>query len=209
MLITGSRLIGCPILSLHVGGRVATVTAAVIDPHSLQIIAFEVDGPLVGQEAGEILPVKSVREFSPLGMIVDSVDEFVERDDIVKIKKTLELNFELIGLKVVTKRGTKLGKVIGYSLDPSSWHIEQLSVQRPFFKALLDPELLINRSQILEVDDYKVTVRDATNKAKQASADGTFTPNFINPFRDPNFANEPSTAKSNAVESKTTEPDKA
>lgn len=206
MLITGSRLVGCPILSLHVGGRVATVTAVIIDPHTLQIIAFEVEGPLVGREAGEILPTRSVREFSPLGMIVDSIDEFVERDDIIKIKETLELDFELIGLKVVTKRGAKLGKVVSYSLDPSNWQIEQLSVQRPFFKALLDPELLISRSQILEVDDYKVTVRDAADKVKQKAASETLTSNFINPFRDPNFANEPSPAESNIAESKAAKP---
>ena len=71
MLINTSRLINCPILSLHIGGRVATVTEVIIDPDSLKVIACRVEGPLVGKEVGDILPMTSVREFSRLGMIID------------------------------------------------------------------------------------------------------------------------------------------
>lgn len=194
MLIAHTRLTGCPVLSLHVGGRIATTVSLIIDPHSLQIIAFKVEGPMVGREMGEILPTDSIRELSPLGMIVDSFDEFVGSDDIVRIKDILALNFELIGLKVVTERGTKLGHVVGFSINPANWQVEQLIVQRPFLKALLDPELVINRTQIVEVDDYKITVRDAVAKAPQPTEETTFTPNFINPFRDPNLAREDSKA---------------
>jgi uncharacterized protein YrrD len=50
MLINGSRLIGCPILSLHVGGAVANVSDIIVDPNDLKIIGFQVSGPLVRGE---------------------------------------------------------------------------------------------------------------------------------------------------------------
>ncbi len=60
MLINGSRLIGCPILSLHVGGAIAHVSDVIIDPNDLKIIGFRVSGSLVRGEVGDVLPVDSV-----------------------------------------------------------------------------------------------------------------------------------------------------
>lgn len=192
MLVNGSRLIGCPILSLHVGGRIATVKELIIDPNNLKLIACRVDGPMVGREVGDILPMDSVREFSRLGMIIDSADEFVEADEIVRIQKIIGLNFALPGLKVETKKGTKLGKVIDFTLISDTWQTEQLIVRRPIMKALIDPELTISRKQIVEVDDYKVIVKDEEEKIR-AKASKDFTPSFVNPFRKPDFASEATT----------------
>lgn len=196
MLINTSRLINYPILSLHIGGRVATVTEVIIDPDSLKVIACRVEGPLVGKEVGDILPMTSVREFSRLGMIIDSTDELVEADEIVRIRDVLALNFNLVGLKVETKKGTKLGKVTDSTISPDNWQIQQLIVQRPLIKSFIDPELTISRSQIIEVDDYKVTVKDGEEKIKE-EVRPDFSPNFINPFREPDFASESNSKESN------------
>lgn len=193
MLINVSRLANCPILSLHVGGRIATVTEVIIDPDSLKLLACRVDGPLVGREVGDILPMTSVRELSPLGMIVDSADEFVEEDEIIRIRDVLALNFTLPGLKVETKHGVKLGKVADSIINSDGWQVQQLIVQRPVLKAFIDPELTISRSQILSVDDYKVIVKDSEAKIRE-KAQADFTPNFINPFREPEFAPESSSS---------------
>ena len=58
-------------------------------------------------------------------------------------------------------------------------------------KSFLDPELIIPRSRILEVNDYEVIIKSEKEAAKtktttDASAD--FIPNFVNPFREPDFA---------------------
>lgn len=191
MIINSTRLVGCPVLSLHVGGQIASVTELIIDPNTLKLIACRVDGPLVGKEMGEILPMESVREFSRLGMIVDSGDELVGAEDIVRIKQVIELDFSLIGLKVETKKGHKLGKVIDYTLIAEDWQVHQLVVHRPAIKSLIDPELLVSRSEIAEVTDYKVIVKDAERKANaKADKPTDFVPNFINPFREPDFASE-------------------
>lgn len=193
MLISGSHLINCPILSLHIGGSIARVTEPVIDPNNLKLIAVRVDGPLVTKDTGDILPIESVREFSRAGMIVDSIDELVDGDDIIRIQSILKLNFALPGLKVITKKKVKLGKVSDFILNTSSWQVHQVIVQRPFVKALLDPELTISRQSIVEVNDYQIIVKDEHEKAKKtvaAVAPTELTPNFINPFRKPDFAPE-------------------
>lgn len=193
MLINGSRLISCPILSLHIGGEIARVTELIIDPNTLKLIAVRVDGPTIGQDdIGDILPINSVREFSRLGMVIDSSDDFTNEDDVISIQKIIKLNFALPGLKVVTRKKIKLGKVTDFILNSATWDVYQLIVQRPPMKALLDPELLVSRSQIHEVDDYQVVVKDEHDKAKSKtstlSAPTDFIPDFVNPFRKPDFA---------------------
>ncbi len=192
MLVNNSRLIGYPILSLHVGGRIAHIVETIVDPDTLKVIACRLEGPLIGEEAGDILPVASIREFSRLGMIVDSADEFVNSDDIVRIKELLDYNFSLIGLKAETKKCKKLGKVSDFTIEPESWQVQQLIVQRPMMQSFIDPELTIARSQISEINDYKVIVKDSTAKSKSKAQKpaANFSPNFINPFREPDFATE-------------------
>ncbi|MCL1839794.1 hypothetical protein FWF89_02215 [Candidatus Saccharibacteria bacterium] len=190
MLVTGSKLLGYPVLSLHVGGEIARTTEPIIDPDGLKVVGYTLSGPLVKGEAGDILDMSSVREFAPSGMIVDSADEFVNREDVVRIDKVMSLNFKLIGLKVVTNKGKALGKVADYTLDSSSFIVYQLIVKRPALKALMDPELTINRSQIVEVDDYKIVVKNEDEKVevKQEVKAKEFSPNFVNPFREPQFS---------------------
>jgi len=194
MLINGSRLIGCPVLSLHIGGQIAKVINEVVNPNDLKIIALEVDGPQTGDgEHGDILDTRSVREYSSLGMIIDSIDDLVTEGDVIKISEIMKLNFSLIGLTVKTKKGTKLGKVIDYTFDSETFSVIQLIVKRPVMKAILDPELVISRSEIKEVNDYEIIVKDEENKIRQRATKQDFVPNFVNPFKEGAFA--PSEAK--------------
>ncbi|MBQ9020257.1 PRC-barrel domain-containing protein, partial [Candidatus Saccharibacteria bacterium] len=176
-------------LSLHVSGKIAETSTPIIDPKTLKIVAFTLSGPLVGKdEVGDILDVKYIREFSSLGMIVNSHDDFTTREDAIRIQNILNLNFTPIGKKVLTKKGTKLGKVIDYTLDPSSFQIHQLIIQRPALKAIVDPELTISRTQITEITDTTIIVKDEEQKIRAESNKEEFIPNFVNPFRKQSFA---------------------
>lgn len=189
MLLSVSKLIGCPVLSLHLGGPIGTVTNEIVDPTDLKIIAYRVDGPQTGDgEHGDILDVRSVREFSNIGMIVDSIDDLVSDGDVIKFDEIIKLNFAPIGLTVRTEKGQKLGKVTDYTVDMSSMMIMQFNVKRPALKSFLDPELIINRSQIKEVNDYELIVKGNEAKVKEEAKKTDFVPNFVNPFREGKFA---------------------
>ena len=175
-------------LSLHVGQPIAEVLEPIIDPNDLKIIGFVVRGGVIGGEIGNILRVESVREYSDIGIIVDSEDVFVSRVDVMKIDEIMSLEFKLTGLKCVTKKGTKLGKIVSYTVDTGNFEIMQIVVQRPVLKSFIDPELLIPRNEIVEVDDYKVVVKDEEDKIRKRATKEDFVPNFVNPFRQPGFS---------------------
>lgn len=188
MLLNSNRLLGCPVLSLHLGGPIGVVSEIIINPNDLKIMALRIDGPQIGnREYGDLLDISSVREFSNLGLIIDSIDDLVSDGDVIKLDNIIKLNFDVIGLTVKTKRGTKLGKVIDYTFNPESMLLAQFIVKRPLMKAFLDPELVIGRSEVKEINDYELIVKDEEVKIKKDLKKQDFVPNFVNPFRDGDF----------------------
>lgn len=190
MLVSASKLIGTPVLSVQANGPIGRVANAIVDPDTLKIIAFRLEGGLVPRVGANLLDIPSIREYSSFGMVIDNIDELVAPEDVIKIAKVLELNFNLIGLKVETKKGSKLGKVSDYTVTPDDFTIQQLIVKRPAIKSFIDPELTIHRREIVEITDYKVVVKDEEKVLKKKAEKEDFVPNFVNPFREhqPGFA---------------------
>ena len=182
MLIYNSKLLNAPILSVQESGKVASVSNTIVDPDSLKIIAFRIHGA-INSEGGNILDARSIREYSTLGMVIDSTDEIISASDVVRIEKVVELNFSLLGLKVETKKGSKLGKVIDFTVTDDNFSVQQIIVKRPTIKSFLDSELVVPRSEIVEITDYKIIVRDEEKVIKERALKEDFVPNFVNPFR--------------------------
>ncbi|MBQ6127911.1 PRC-barrel domain-containing protein [Candidatus Saccharibacteria bacterium] len=188
MLIESSRLLNYPILSLHMAGMIAKTSELIIDPNDLKVIAFKLYGPEVGTMSGEYLRTDNVREFSGLGMVVDSADDFVNPDEVIKLKEVLDLNFSLNGMKVETRKGSNLGRVGSFTVNTDGFYVQQLVVNRPFFKSFMDPELLIGKSEIVKITDDKIIVKDEESKIRERATKEDFVPNFVNPFRKPQLS---------------------
>lgn len=183
MLIPNYRLDNTPIMGLQTGTKLASTKSPIIDPSNLKIIAYEVDGPLLNEHPS-FIRIADVRELSDMGMIIDSNDEFITTDDIVTLKSIYELNFKLIGLNVFDENKHKLGKVSEYIIDTDSFYIQRLNVKRGMIKSLSDTELLINRSQIIEINDTRIVVKSASMKLESINKPSEFS--YMNPFRSSN-----------------------
>jgi uncharacterized protein YrrD len=178
MLIAGSRLIDAPVMGLQTGSELARTSKAVIDPRTLEIIAYELTGSLLNMHPS-LIRIVDVREFSDIGLIVDSSDEFVSPDDIIKLGEIYALDFTLIGMTVIDEKKRKLGKVDGYTIETGGFVIQQLSVKRPFLKSFDDTQLLIHRTQINEINNSEIVVNSETKSEplKIVRSD------YHNPFR--------------------------
>ena len=197
MLVTSSKLIGTPILSMQASSSIGNVSELVVDPESLKIVAFIITGPLADKRAN-VLDVKSVREYSSLGMVIDSIDELVQKEDIIKISDIIDLNFNLIDLKVESKKGSKLGHISDFTVTSEDFTLQQIIVRRPLFKSLTDSELTIPRKEIIEVTDYKIIVKDEEKTIRKKAENEDFIPNFVNPFRKTEQVHAPARTKTPA-----------
>ena len=188
MLVYASKIIGTKVLSVQAGGPVGVIEGIVVDPNTLKIVAFKVGGGVVARSENFILDVNSIREYSTYGFVIDHIEELVAPGDVIKIAKVLELNFDLAGLKVETRKKSKLGRIQDYTITSEDFTVQQIVVKRPVVKSFLDPELIISRKEIVEINDYKVIVKDEEKTLKERASKEDFVPNFVNPFREQGFA---------------------
>ncbi len=167
-------------MGLQTGAELARTSQAIIDPRTLQIVAYELNGPLLADQPS-FLRIADVREFSDIGLIVDSSDEFVTTGDIIKLDEIYKLHFMPTGMPVLDEKRHKLGKVDDYIIDTSSFVIQQLSVRRPLLQSLNDTHLLVHRSQITEINDDAIIVHSQAKIPEPVLAKVSNT--YVNPFR--------------------------
>lgn len=175
----GSQLQDTPVMSLQTGQELARTSRPVIDPRILSIIAYQLEGPLLDNNPS-LLRINDIREMSDIGMIIDSSDEILAADDVIKIKEVLDLNFDLVDMPVRDSRGRKVGRVSDYSLEADSFVIQQIVVKRPLIQSLNDSELLIGRSQIKEITDEMIIVETGEAKIEPTKQSAR---HYSNPFR--------------------------
>lgn len=178
MLLSHDRLINTPVMSLQTGSELARTRKILVDPRDLTIVGYELEGNMLDEHPSYLMPV-DVRELSNLGLIVDSSDEFVGHDDVIKIKQVAEYGFELLGLDVIDDKKHKLGKVQSYNVDSGSFSVQQLVVKRPLFKSFGETELLIHRSQVIEVSNDYIKVKSASESEPATQT----IREYANPFR--------------------------
>ncbi|MBC7565200.1 PRC-barrel domain-containing protein [Candidatus Saccharibacteria bacterium] len=184
MLVLGTRLKESPVMSLQTGTRLAVTSTPLINPANLKIVAFELEGPLL-TEKPSFLRVADIRELSGVGMIIDSSDELLALDDVIKIKELHELGFTLVGMNVIDEHKRKLGKVDNYTVETNSFVIEQLNVKHGIFRGITDTGLLIHRSQITEINDNAIIVKSTAKKISVAPVMESVRNEYVNPFRRP------------------------
>lgn len=180
MLLAYEELLKKSVMSLQTGAELANVKEVLVDPRNLRVLAYELDGRMLDTHPSFLL-IDDIRELAPIGLIVDSSDEFIGLDDVIKLKEVYEFQFRLIDLEVVEQKGTKLGKVLSYNVDVEGFSVQQLIVKRPLLKSLSETQLIIHRSQIVEVTNEKVIVRTATAKEETPMTDTIR--HYANPFR--------------------------
>lgn len=166
MLILRDKLLGRQVLSLRTGGQVAVTTQPIINPNNLKIVGLYCNDRFSKQE--KVLLSQDIREFLPKGLVVDDHEVLSDPEDLVRLKKTLEINFELTGKPVHTDKRKRLGKVSDYALDGGSLYIQKLYVSQSLIKKL-GGSLSVDREQIVEVTDKKIVVKDPAQGVKDAA----------------------------------------
>ncbi len=192
MLITIERMLNQPIMSLQTGQPLAKIDAPIINPNNLRIVAFYVSGPMVDINPA-VLFAEDIREFGEMGAIVDSSDNIMSPDGMVRLGEVIGYQFQLPGLPVVDDQGRKLGKVESYGLDPDNLEIQQLYLKPTLAKSLRVAHLTVARDQIIEIDHDKIVVKSPTVTSQVASKVAIKSENaipFENPFRKPKPASE-------------------
>lgn len=157
---------GMSVVSLRSSSSVALINDPIIQPSGLKIVGFYVVQTNLRQE--KILHIDDVRKVRLDAVLIDDLEDLVDAEDLVRLKQVISLNYQLIDKRVYSESGKRLGKVVDFAIDETSWEIQKIYVGRSIIKDLSHSALMIDRSQIIEVSDTKVIVRDPTEKVRSA-----------------------------------------
>jgi uncharacterized protein YrrD len=156
MLQLSGMLLNRPVLSLRTSSQVAATIAPIINPNNLKIEGFYCQ---VGRNQ-PILVSQDVRDILPQGLVINDQDVLTDPEELVRLKRVLDINFQLIGKQVVTTDKQKLGKVDDYATETESLMIKKLYVAQPLFRNFSGGNLVVDRTQIVEITDKKIIVQD-------------------------------------------------
>ena len=172
MLKLSGSLFNRPVVSLRSGQAIAIATAPIINPHNLKIIGWWCNVPGNGQM---VLLAEDVREDIDKGLAVNDDDALSGPTDLVRHKEVLDTHFELMNKTVKTKR-SKIGKIHDFSYNDGMF-VQKLYVARSLVKVFTNEDtVVIDRTQILEVTDSYILVRDTEVKATKEELAGAAIP---------------------------------
>lgn len=162
MLRLSSHFANQPIFSVHAGGKVGELSRYIINPDKLMVEGFYVSRG--GIDTGQILLVQDIREVTVQGYVIDHEEKFADPSELIRLKDVLKLEYDLMGLKVQTESGKRLGKVEDFIVNDDGWMIQKIHVRQPSWKSMLQSALVISRTQIIEVTDRRIIVSDGVIK---------------------------------------------
>lgn len=166
MLALGNQYTTKPILSLRTGAPIGSTILPIIDPNNLKIEAWHAEDRF-SKRRGVMLS-QDVRDVLLQGFVVNDHDAITDPHELVRLENLLKINFELVGKPVFTDHKKRIGKVSDYAFDKDSFFIQKLYIAESMFKNLSGGTRLIDRTQIIEITDRKVVVREATARSSRA-----------------------------------------
>ncbi len=196
MLVGINHLIGAPVMSLQTGQPLARLDSPIINPRNLRIVAFYVSGPKVDFKPAVVF-TDDIREFGEIGAIVDSSDNILSPEGMVRLLEVINYNFLLTGLPVSDDHHQKIGKVDSFTVDPVNFMIRQLYVKPTLLQRFLVANVVINRQQIIKIEPKRIIVKAPTVQQKQASP-GSEGSHFLDPKLDNPFRKKPTPSPNQA-----------
>lgn len=145
-------------MSLRTGQQVATATAPIINPNNLKIEGFYCSDKFSKEEL--ILLYQDIRDVIPQGFVVDDHDVLTAPEELVRLKKVLDIGFTLVGKPVVTISKQRVGKVTDYATEIETMYVQKIYVSQSLLKSFSGGNLGIDRNQINEITDRKIVIND-------------------------------------------------
>jgi sporulation protein YlmC with PRC-barrel domain len=168
MLQLSGTLLKKSVLSLRTGAPVANIIAPIFNPDNLKIEGFYCQDRFEKKKE-LVLLTQDIRDMMKGGFVVNDHDVLTEPGELVRLKKIIELNFELIGKQVVTVDKQKVGKVSDYATDMDTMTVQKIYVAQSILRNFTGGSLSIDRSQIQEITPRRIIISELIKRAPAAA----------------------------------------
>ncbi|HUC19951.1 MAG TPA: hypothetical protein VMR98_00455 [Candidatus Polarisedimenticolaceae bacterium] len=157
MYILANQITALPVMSLQTGQAIAVVERPVINATNLEVKALQCK---VGRRKTGVILMRDIRQFANDCVIIDSFDEIEDAKEIVRLQEIMKRNFNPVDKLVVNESNHRLGRVEDYTINLKTFMVQKLYVHQSLVKSILFNNLVIDRTQIIDVTDKQFTVKD-------------------------------------------------
>jgi sporulation protein YlmC with PRC-barrel domain len=168
MLQLSNALLNKSVLSLRTGAPIGSIISPIINPNNLKIEGFYCQDRFEKKKQ-LILLYQDIRDIMPNGYVVNDHDVLAEPGELVRLKDTLELNFQLIGKQVVTVNKEKVGKVSDYATEMETMFVQKIYVAQSILKSFTGGSLSIDRGQVQEITPRRIIISELLKSAPSAA----------------------------------------
>ena len=145
-----------------------------MDKSNLKIVLLEVI--TLNKNEKKYVLLSDIRSIANNLVIINSEEDIVEANDLVRFSQLIKDNYKVTGSKVITQDNKKLGTVSDFTTNYDSYELSKLYVKTNVFRRLLNTDLIIDKKQIVDVKDKAIIVKSTAikkqtqNKVLQAKA---------------------------------------
>ena len=158
MLQLSKSLVNKSVMSLRTETVIATVLGPIINPNNLKIEGFYCQDRF--DNSTLILLYQDIREVLPQGYVVNDHAVLSDPNDLVRLKKVIDLGFNPIGKQVVTVSKQRVGKVSDYATETETMYIQKIYVAQSILKSFTGGSLSIDRTQVNEITPQKIIINE-------------------------------------------------
>lgn len=164
--LSSNLLLNKSVLSLRTGTPIASITGPIINPNNLKIEGFYCQDRYERRQL--ILLYQDIRDMLPQGFVVNDHDVLAEPDELIRLQSVLELDFDIIGMPVVTISKSKVGKVSDFATESETMYIQKIYVSQSLLKSFTGGSLSVDRTQINEITPRRIIINDLLKRAPAA-----------------------------------------
>lgn len=159
MYITASQIRSAKVFDAD-GHQLGQLLRVHLDQQNGSILAFEMD-----QKGPRFISPHDVLGWKTSFLILGQDYEIHDASDLVRLAQSLQrAGGDLIGKKVRTEGGTKLGKVYSYTLNTKRMVLASITVQKSLLGVFRYDTRLIHQCNILEIKPRLIIVRETWMK---------------------------------------------
>lgn len=159
-----SNLIGSKVFIFQNNSIVGIISNFLVNPDNLNIELLELDIP---PRIKKYLLTKDIRSSANSVIVIDSLNDLTDAEDLIRYKDLIKSKFSLIGANIKTQDGRKLGKVKDFTIDSHSYKTSKLHASASLTKRLFNERYIIDISNVIEVKGKTIIVNNTNIKSKQ------------------------------------------
>jgi sporulation protein YlmC with PRC-barrel domain len=161
MEINANQILGITVYSIDRGERIGQVRNFYLNPKEKELVALLISNKKIIKDES-LLPLKDVRGISFEAITVDSPAVLRKKNEYPDAKEFIKSPTDIVGLSVLKKDGSFLGRVSSFSIDTVTGKVHKIYLTAGFMNSLRKKYAHIPAEKIEVIGSEMILVADDT-----------------------------------------------